>query len=61
MKKCVPFITIWNLELRSKGSNVVFQNVYFLTRKGVKRFLKKHEDELIDCNWNCGGVQLWLR
>lgn len=60
MKKFTPSILIWHLELKEKDSEIAFQNIYFLTRKGVERFLKKHENELINYSWSYGCEQLWF-
>ena len=58
--KWTPSIVIWQLDLSDK--NGIFQNEYFLTKRGVKRFLKIHEKEIKEQNlsWSLGGVQLWL-
>ena len=58
--KFTPSIIIWQLDLEDE--NGIFQNEYFLTKRGVERFLKIHKEEMEEQNikWCCGGVQLWL-
>lgn len=60
MKKFTPSIIIWQLDL--KENDVCFQSFYFLTKKGIERFLKIHKKEIEEQNlsWSCGGIQLWL-
>ena len=58
--KFTPSIIIWQLDLRDE--NGVFQTEYFLTQKGVRRFLEVHKKEIEEQNveWSYGGEQLWL-
>lgn len=60
MAKYTPSIMIWNLELKEIDSKIPFQNIYFLTHKGIERFLEKHKNELIDCSWSYGAERLWF-
>lgn len=53
-------ILIWHLELREKGIDVPFQNIYFLTRRGLERFLKRHEEEFTNYSLSYGVEQLWF-
>ena len=61
MKKYTPSIIIWRLDLEDEN-DMCFQTEYFLTEKGVKRFLKIHKKEIEEQNlsYTYGGVQLWL-
>jgi len=61
MKKITPSIIIWHLELIDEEYESV-QSLYFLTKRGVERFLKIHEKEIDEqkLKWCCGGEQLWL-
>lgn len=61
MKKFVPSIVIWNLELRYKEDDTICQNLYFLSYKRAKRFWEKRKTELEkEYNVILSGVQLWL-
>lgn len=55
-----PSIIIWQLDL--KDDDICVQTFYFLTKRGVKRFLKIHKNEIEEQNlsWSWGGEQLWL-
>lgn len=59
-EKWTPSIVIWQLDLREKGKDECFQSLYFLTKRGVERFLKKHEKEIEEqeLSWSLGGEQL---
>lgn len=61
MKKFTPSIVIWHLELIDEEHECV-QSLYFLTKKGVERFLKVHEKEIDEqkLKWCWGGEPLWL-
>ena len=60
MKK-LPSIIIWKLELTEKGFEDAPQYFYFLTKGGIKRFLKRHKLETKkDYTWSWSGAQLWL-
>ena len=60
MKK-LPSIIIWKLELTQKGFEDIPQCFYFLTKGGVRRFLKRFESEIKEnFTWRWGGVPLWL-
>ena len=54
-----PSIIIWDLELRDIEHETV-QHLYFLTKRGVERFVKNHGEEIKDLLWIYGGGQLWL-
>lgn len=58
MKKFIPSIVIWNLEMADKEG--ICQNLYFLSRKRANKFWRKHEAELKEYGVCLGGVQLWL-
>lgn len=60
--KWTPSIIIWHLELGESGKDESFQSLYFLTEKGVKRFLKMNKKEIEKENmvYRYGGEQLWL-
>ena len=62
MKKWTPSIIIWKLDLEEKGNGEYFQSLYFITQRGVKRFLKNHKKEIEeqDLSWSWGGEQLWF-
>lgn len=42
----VPHIIIWNFTVNNLDNGMVMENHYFLTRRGAKRFMEKHSDEL---------------
>lgn len=56
--KFTPHITIWEVDITQNG--IVFDSHYFLTYKGAKRFIRKHEQEWKDYNVIVGGEPLWL-
>lgn len=60
--KWTPSILIWQLDLKESGKDEPFQSIYFLTRRGVERFLKKHKKEMEEENivWFYGGERLWF-
>ena len=53
---------IWELELIDKDTDVVIDRIHFLTKRGVRRFLKQHENQIKKDNMKYiwGGRQLWL-
>ena len=60
MKKHVPSILIWNLELSDKEDGLIHQNFYFLSYRKAKRFWERHEKELKEYKVTLGGEPLWL-
>lgn len=58
----VPHIIIWNFTVNNLDNGMVMENHYFLTRRGAKRFMKKHSDELEQEGYSCsfGGEPLWF-
>lgn len=58
----LPNIIIYELELIEKGYEDFPQHFYFLTKGGLKRFVKRNKLEENNKNyiWSWGGVQLWL-
>lgn len=60
--KWTPSIIIWHLEFGESEKDEPFQSLYFLTEKGVKRFLKMNKKEIEKENmvYRYGGEQLWF-
>ena len=60
MKKFVPSIIIWNLELSDLEDGFVYQNLYFLSYRRADKFCKKNEEKLKEFRVSLGGERLWL-
>ena len=61
MKKYVPSILIWKLEIYDwEELDYPVQTMYFLFHTMAKRFWKKHEEELSGYKVTLGGEQLWF-
>lgn len=58
----IPHIIIWNFEVTNPKNGITMENHYFLTRKGAKKFIKKHSDKLNKEGYSCGygGEPLWF-
>ena len=63
MKKWTPSIMIWSVALYDQEyDGMLFQNLYFLSRRRAHKWVEKHLHELTERNlaWGIGGEQLWL-
>lgn len=61
MKKYVPSILIWKLEIYDwEELDYPVQTMYFLFHTMAKRFWKKHEEELSGYKVTLGGERLWF-
>jgi hypothetical protein len=61
MKKYVPSILIWKLEIYDWGEfNYPVQTMYFLFYAMAKRFWEKHEEELSEYKVILCGERLWF-
>ena len=61
MRKIKPHIMIWRLDIGDEDGREL-QTEFFLTEKGIKRFLAAHEKELKEQELEVtyGQIQLWL-
>ena len=61
MLKFKPCITIWQIDL-IRDNSYYFRREYFLTKRAVDRFLKKHEKEINQSNvtWDYQELKVWL-
>lgn len=60
MKKWWPSIWIWKVEIKDAEDDETLSELFFLSEKRARKYIKKYEKNWDGCKVIYGGEILWL-